>query len=556
MTGIAQGYIRSSGAFPRADMLQYAWISARARNAVRRRALIALASGAVFVVALMLLVLIPRGATVAARGIVAEVEPRPDSSGQLATLVRALAVAQRTDSALASARQRVMIARVVPADTLSPELRVVRDSLAAEISALSRAMSQAEQAPLPPAFRALGGTAALAGDTRVALWLDSLAEVDRLRAPFGALGAGDPIYVSLTARVNELGRSIRDAAEQRRSELRSQLAPLRAPVAPPPVRISVDTVSLAAERAAAQRDYAAASTELAAIRAKNAQINASLTRARELSNVGAPPLAMLGAALVIALAFGFAVSLAGEVRRPRIAHVREAESVAASRVLTVVRPTEIVERGRRQADADAPPLIDIVSESYRRLYLHLAATEASVPFVTVSGDEAAITATVAANLAAVAAYEARATLLVDVDPATNAIASVLRVRSDPGLSGVVAGSSDWASSIISTTIGRDRPLDVLPSGTKRMGALAPDVTRSVREGFDRMKRRYDLIVLAAPTSYAQLTTGVIAAPDVVLCARIGYTPLTELRTAIESLRGAGRIVHGVVLWDAEAPQLA
>ena len=51
-------------------------------------------------------------------------------------------------------------------------------------------------------------------------------------------------------------------------------------------------------------------------------------------------------------------------------------------------------------------MIDIVSESYRRLYLHLAATEANVPMVTVTGDDAAIVGTVASNLAAMAAYEA------------------------------------------------------------------------------------------------------------------------------------------------------
>ena len=103
-----------------------------------------------------------------------------------------------------------------------------------------------------------------------------------------------------------------------------------------------------------------------------------------------------------------------------------------------------------------------MSEGYRRLYLHLAATEANVPIVTIAGDVAAIVGTVASNLAAAAAYEARSTLLVDVDPATSIVAKVLRVPPNPGFAGIVTGISDWPDSIVSTTIGRDRPLDVLP----------------------------------------------------------------------------------------------
>ena len=179
---------------------------------------------------------------------------------------------------------------------------------------------------------------------------------------------------------------------------------------------------------------------------------------------------MLAAAVVLALAVGFAASFGTELKRPHIADPREAEQVSGARVLTVVRPPEVVvERSRRQADVEAPPLIDVVSESYRTLYLHIASVEASVPIVTITGDDPGIVATVAANLAASAAYEARSTLLVDVDPTTCSVASVLRIRPDPGLSGIITGSATWPEAIVPTTIGRDRPLDVLPSGTRRSG---------------------------------------------------------------------------------------
>ena len=539
----------------------YAWVSARARNAIRRRALVTIVAAVAFVVALIGLVLIPHEATRAARTLTTTVAvARADTSPVRASLDAAARAMASIDSGLADARRRNASAAApppAPVDTVPPEMRAERDSLNRELATLSQAMARAAESPLPPAFRQLAESTALRGDPRVRVWLDSLDQVDRLRAPFSALGAGDPIYVSLTAKVNELGRAIRDAAATKQSELRARIAPLAPPPPPPtPVVERVDTTHFVTQRAAAQREYDDAAHVLDSMRVVNARADAATSRARDLANVGAPPIAMLAAALVIALAFGFAVSFIGELRHPRLAHVREGEAVSGTRVLAVVERTPIVERSRRSTDVEAPPLVDIVSETYRTLYLHLAATGASVPVVTVTGHIPAVVATVATNLAAVAAYEARSTLLVDADPASNAIASVLRIPSDPGLYGILTGRNDWPRAVVSVTIGRDRPLDVLPAGTGRIGAALPDAVRTVREALGRLERRYDFIVIAAPTSYVQLPTNtIIPAPDVVVCARVGETRLDELRAEVKSLRGIGRVVHGIVLWDEETPRL-
>jgi Mrp family chromosome partitioning ATPase len=216
----------------------------------------------------------------------------------------------------------------------------------------------------------------------------------------------------------------------------------------------------------------------------------------------------------------------------------------------------MIERSRRQADAEAPPLIDIMSEGYRRLYLHLAATEANVPIVTIAGDVAAIVGTVASNIAAAAAYEARSTLLVDVDPGTSIVASVLRVPANPGFAGIVAGVSDWPESIISTTIGRDRPLDVLPAGTRPYASPSPEAAEKIRGDFARMERRYDLIVIAAPTGFVlQNGAAVLPSPDVVLCARVGYTRISDLKKSVDGFRAINLRVHGLVLWNDDLPQV-
>jgi Mrp family chromosome partitioning ATPase len=527
-------------------------------------------AGTTFVAALIGLVLIPRQASRTAHRLSAQAQLRPDSSQASAQRDRATAELARIDSELTRARRAVRAAAVtqVPVDTLPFALRQERDSLIALLAPLDSAMARAADAPLPPSFRALGETPALRDNPQVRVWLDSLDQVDKLRAPFGALGAGDPIYVALTARVNEIGRSIRDAATERRSELRSRIAPLMAPavlappVPAPPVQVQapqtppIDTTPFVLRRTQASRDYFAAKRTLDSMRAVNARIDAASSRARDLANVGAPPAAMLAAAFVIALAIGFTTVFAREARHPTIASLREAETVTAARVLTTIRPVEIVERSRRQADVETPPLIDIISESYRTLYLHLAATDASVPIITVTGDVPAIVATVATNLAAVAAYEARSTLLVDADSTSNAVAAVLRLKSDPGVAGILNEKAELTDAIVSTTIGRDRPLDVLPSGNGRMTNVAMDRVQMLREDFLRMERRYDFIVISAPTGYTQLATNtIIPAADVVMCARMGDTHLTDLRAAVKTLRGVGRYVHGLVLWDDDMPRL-
>lgn len=532
----------------------YLWMAARARNALRRVVVFGIVGGVVFIAALIAFVIVPRTASRKALAVASRIEAHADSSPAVAVRDRYLAEVTSTDSALNAARQAAIPAPVI--DTFPAAVRAQRDSLNTELATLNRLIDRAENAPLPTSYRALAASPAVAADPRVRVLLDSLADIERERNAFGAVGGVDPVYLSLTSRATAIGRAIQGIADVKRGEVRGKLALIR-PVPAPVPKISVDTAALLAQNATAQQNHAAAVKQLDQINQRNARIDRESARARELANVGAPPWAMLAAAVVLALAVGFAASFGTELKRPHIADPREAEQVSGTRVLTVIRPPEVVvERSRRQADVEAPPLIDVVSESYRTLYLHIASVEASVPIVTITGDDPGIVATVASNLAASAAYEARSTLLVDVDPTTCSVASVLRIRPDPGLSGIITGTATWPEAIVPTTIGRDRPLDVLPSGTRRSGPPEPDVVEEVRRELARMQRRYDFIIITAPTSYVQRSaSSIIPAPDVILCARIAHTTVGGLKTAVDSLRGADMRIHGLVLWDAEMPQL-
>jgi len=536
----------------------YLWMAARARNALRRVVVFGVVGGVVFVAALIAFVVVPRNASKKALAVASRIEARADSSPAVAARDQYQTELTRTDSVLNAARLAAMPVPTPVTDTFPPAVRAQRDSLNGELATLNRLIDRAENAPLPTSYRALAASPAVAADPRVRVLLDSLADIERERNAFGAVGGVDPVYLALTSRATAIGRSIQGIADVKRGEVRGKLAlirPIAAPVAKP--KILVDTAALLARSAAAQQSYAAAVKQLEQINQRNARIDRESAHARELANVGAPPWAMLAAAVVLALAVGFAASFGTELKRPHIADPRETEQVSGARVLTVIRPPEVVvERSRRQADVEAPPLIDVVSESYRTLYLHIASVEASVPIVTITGDDPGIVATVAANLAASAAYEARSTLLVDVDPTTCSVASVLRIRPDPGLSGIITGSATWPEAIVPTTIGRDRPLDVLPSGTRRAGLPEPNTVEEVRKELARMQRRYDFIIIAAPTSYVQRSaSSIIPSPDVILCARIAHTTVGGLKTAVDSLRGADMRIHGLVLWDAEMPQL-
>ena len=533
----------------------YWWTQSRSRNATRRFAVMGIVGGLVFIASLIAFVLVPRQATRAAVRVSATIEERPDSNRTVALRNRAAAQIAAADSMLEAARRIVAPAPVAVIDTFPPEAIARRQALAAEVATLGRLIDRAENAPLPASYRALATAPSLAADPVVRALLDSLLDIERERDAFGTVGGVDPVYVALTSRATAVGRSIQAIAESRRLAARQQLALLRPAAPPPPRRAQVDTTRFVAQRATNERIYGDAVRALAQMQAVNERIDQETSKARDLANVGAPPLAMLAAALVLALTLGFGASLFLELRRPTIADSREAEQVTGVRVLSVIEPTEFTaERGRRLADVTAPPLIDVVSESYRRLYLHLAATEANVPVVTVAGDDAAIVATVASNIAAAAAFEARSTLLVDVDAATSTIGSIFRIPSNPGLAGIIDGRSEWAGSIVQTMIGRDRYLDVLPSGTKKPRVPEGSAAQRIRGDFARMERRYDLIVIAAPTAYVQRgPTSIIPGPDVVLCARVAHTRIARLKDQVQSLRAMDLRIHGIVLWNDDMP---
>jgi Mrp family chromosome partitioning ATPase len=535
------------------------WLAARARNALRRPLRIGGVSVAVFMTALVTLVLIPRQANRAARILVPRPDEYPDSALLLRRAAQGAANVTAAESALGRARTRAL--RIAAADTLPPALAARRDSLAANIAELTRVIAHAELSPLPASYRAVASAHALRGEPRVTMLADSLDDMVRAREAFGTSGGVDPIFVALSARLNAIGRSLENVAEAKRATMRDQIAALGGSLPSAPV-VAAETLKAHRKLDSLEQVDSAADIAVANARSFTAVLDRRVERARELANVSAPPIALLAAALVLGAAVGFAVTFGLEVAQPRVADRGEAERLTGARTLAVLKPSRPQpERSRRSTDRALSPLIDATSAEYRLLYLGLVndreATE--LPIVTIAGEESEVVATVASNIGVAAVYDSRSTLLVDAEHAAAPATHIVGARLTPGVADVLGGLVSWADAITTVIIGRDRRLDVIPAGSEQIPPSAPpaEAGHALRDDLARLARRYDLMVVVAPEGVSEIgPASVLPGAAVVLCARLAYTTLEKLAASAESIRSSGMRIAGVVLWDADSAPVA
>ncbi|HJQ19783.1 MAG TPA: hypothetical protein VJ867_05490 [Gemmatimonadaceae bacterium] len=538
---------------PRRAIPRQIWLTNRARNALQRPTFIGAISIATFITAIVSMVVVPRSHPAP----VIRSAPRPDTLSVIASAAEARGTMVHADSLLAAARAR--LAALTPAapvaDSAATIDTVARDSLQARVTTLDRALQRAEQAPLPASYKAIADLPELRGDARVRALVDSLAEIEREREGFGAVGGVDPIFVALTTRANEIGRAIQSIAVTRQNALRSQLGETPTPVVPTPSAPAIDTLPFVAQRDSARLVLQQANDSLAARRVTSAALDREEAAARERASQVAPPLALLASAFVLSAAIGFAAAFFGELRRPRVGDAAELERLMGVRVLSTVEMwMPSLERGRRQADRAAPTYLDPGAEAYQLAYLGLSTEHPSLLTTSVTGDDPAVTAVVACNLAAVAADEARNTLLLDMDPASM-VASALGARSSPGMHEIVNESVTWPDATTGARVGRDKTVDLVPAGN---GASSADALRT-RMAADnaRLARYYDAIfaVLTPAQARAGLPSA-LASPEIVVCVRPGATALRALRELLDAIRAAGGRIRGVVLWNAEPPAIA
>lgn len=536
-------------AFPRA-----VWFGARARNAMQRPLLLVGAGATAFATVLIAYVLLPAGA----RGMVNLLGTGPvewrDTTALLARSSAAEEGLAAADSALRLARARLQSALAPPAPPrLAPEVVARRDSLSQIAGALGILVRRAENAPLPETYRALGESSSLRADLRVRALLDSLAEITGERDALGGGAMVDPIFVALTSQANAYGRSIQGIGEERLDALQREIARLQAPPRPalPDTvgRILPDTMEAAVVRRESALAVAAAQRALAQGRAANLAATAEALRERERTQLAPLPILLVGAT-IIAVALAFALALVLEMRSPRVADAAEAERLTAHRVVATARLRRVpVERARRASDRALPPLLDPTFDAYRILAWHLTAQWPKDGVITLTGDQPMVVATVAANLAAVLANDARITLLVDADLDSEPVRVVLGLSPSPGLAAVLENRRVWSEALVSVPVGRSRSLEVLPSGSRRQPA-GPAESDALVDEIRRAARRHDATVIV--TSLAGVKRAHVG-EDVIVCATQTRTRLATLARTVTSLLQSGARVRGVVLWDGALP---
>ncbi len=531
-----------------------AWLGARARNALQRPRRLLGVGGALFAAVLFLYLVLPAGA----RGVLSLLRAERVEWRDTTLLVeRARASKARLDEAAGLLSQlrvsnAVLLAQVAPT-RIGPEQVARRDSLARVSASLDSLLRRAENAPLPESFRALAGSPALRDDPRVLALSDSLTDVERERDELGAGATVDPVFVALTTQVNEIGRRITGFGEARLAALTREVIALESVRAPTAADSAAVVLPDSQPALTAHREawvaYDAARRSLSAARGANAAADSAAARVRARAQLAPIPILILGAA-IIAAALTFAIAMFDEMRSPRVADLVEAERLTSLRVLTVARLREVPpERSRRAADQQLPALLDPTFDGYRVLGWHLASQWPRDGIVTVTGDDTLVAATVAANLAAVLAIDARVTLLIDADLVDEPVRQVLSLPPSPGLAAVVGNRRQWSEALVGVTVGRGRTMDVLPAGG-RQHPLGPAESQVLVDEIRRAARRHDATVVVTSLAGAKRFR---AGDDVVVCATQTKTRLATLARTVATLIDEGARVRGVVLWDGARP---
>jgi hypothetical protein len=534
-----------------------AWLTARARNAVNRPVFIGAVAIGAFVAVLVSLVVTPFQARRSTAPLTART-PRPDTGLYASAVTHAHARLVSVESALAQARSAAVTQpRGLP--TLNPANIVARDSLSAAAGNLDALLTRIETAPVIAAYRALAQAPQLARQQRVKVLLDSLNEIERERDAFGLPGGGDSAAAALAARATTVGQAIQAIGRTTRDSLRQLTAGLSvageeqlSAGAP-----ATDTIGWVAERDSARSMVVEAETALVNARRRADDFDRDVARDRAAAQVSAPPVALLGAALVIGVVLGFGAAFFGEMRNPRISDEHEVERATGVRVLaTARRRPRDPNRDRRLADRVAPPYFDPRAPSYQLTYLHVVRAGATRLSLTITGADTGIAAVVAMNVAAIAADEARSTILIDTDALVLPVAAALRCHAEPGIADILRSHIDWAEVTTQTMAGRNRTIDVIPSGISPTPLDPAAVTDLFRQEAPRLARHYEAIVVVASLEHVVAGLGgALPVPDVVVCARVGHTRLADLRAALDGIRQGGGTPIGVVLWDSVPPPM-
>lgn len=541
------------------------WLSARTRNAARHGLLIASTGALVMVAMLLLFVLVPRQVD---RALTLALGRLPASRDTVALLADRL-VADSARARAEAQRAAAQLAMTANASGL-PNVQLTTDSTT---HALQLLVERASQAPLVESYRALAASPALKSDGPtyrvITVLLDSLEQVHREREASAALSGPDARYAAMTARLTRLGqRMVRLAIislAQRSTPLVTDSVPVvmgadtTDSTAVPLIGITAlpDSLLEAAVHAA-DSALARVNRALDSARRYNEALTGQRDALRQRMQVTVPPVAMLLASLVLGVIGGFALALWRETRRPTVGDAEELESLTESRVIVHSNASSRANRRRAlRGDLTSVPALSVEAESWPLLHLSLTHIGDVSRHVQVLAEQPVLAGAVALNLAAVAARESRATALVDAAARAGALIPLIpqaalqlsdqaHVKPDP-----------YWDATRALPLSRDVAVDVvLP---RRARHRADATSQASADKAERQSERDALLERLAAYDLAVFVTDQPTPPmlpddvDIVLCARVGVTPLSWLSRAVRLAEARGRRVRAVLLWTHELP---
>lgn len=513
------------------------WFAARARNAARRGGRIALLGSVAVALTVLALTVLPNEVDRQVQLQIDALPPAPDTAVLLTELSLPLPVdtadtghtnasaadpAPRADSAALSPTARDLFGDSVAA----ARQKYVDDTLATD---LADRILRARLSPLPSSFQTLAESPLLHGDARVRSLADSIERVNQEREAHAALGGPGARYAALTTRLTGLGQDLVSVAEAILAGHRAATRALEGGSAA--VRedrshrdsmrqVRVDSIQLR---------HRVLTQQLELARLAHAERDSTVEALQQTTSSVRPLVAMIGASLVIGVVFGFLTVFGRELRRPTVSDAQEVERMTSAPVFVHAsarqKRSQLTQRRPRYARiAGGPaPLIDRQSESFALVHLALTGVGDVVADVEVRSDEPIIEAAVALSVAAAAAKESRAALVVEATRRHAMLGTFLGVsRRDE---------------IHELTLDRDERIDVV-------------FADAIGGQFSAIARRYDLRLHVVNRGAADALTPL---RDVVLCVRQGHSTLAWLTRATEHARKREQRIRAVVLWTRPLP---
>lgn len=469
--------------------------------------------------------------------------------GAIAVAVLLIPVA--TDDPDAEARANLERAA---ADSLRSGARVshARRALAAAESLLSvRAANASRQRatsvrPLRSTDSVLGELATAldaAREQRTATAYLRLADAEAVRYGPRMLALADSLRRSMSETDRQrLGRTVMAIADYRRSELASTAPPARTPES---LARAADTTALRARMVdltdSLRTAQARHETARAAVAAAVARLEATRQRTAPVSPA---PVVLL--VLVLGVVARVGLALLREMRAPALSGVEEAEHAVGASVLSLVRDP-LPEGALRFRPRGVDP--------FRVLYLALTSTGTRSRSVIVVGQDAVVSAAVAARLAVAAAADHRSTLVMELNADAVALSRIFRDHAEPGFTDALAGRLAWRE--VARAVGSSDGLnmEMIPAGTTPEASLPDDTRAEAMRSFAEFRDRHELTIITVGTGDVTTARELLPSASLVLCGVVGATSVTGFISAGAELEASGDRLHSLVLWDAPLPTL-